>query len=157
MSSVLSPPSNRVTVAVSVYRPHEPKFLPDMIVAQSASVVSGRIMHQARPFTQKGEVQENMASRSLPNDCCKILVAIIERQSAVKAHNVCTSAANIVNANIVQCMHDLRIMLRFPCNACTIEQLSCFHLTAALQTSCDNVVFFFFLYFKFGRTAPAVM
>ena len=61
VSSVLSPPSNRVTVAVLVDCPHEPQFLPDMIVAQSASVTAGRATQQARPFTQKGEVQENMA------------------------------------------------------------------------------------------------
>ena len=61
VSSVISPPSNRVTVAVLVDCPHEPQFLPDMIVTQSASVAAGRATRQARPFTQKGEVQENMA------------------------------------------------------------------------------------------------
>ncbi len=66
MSSVLSLPSNRVTVAVLVDCPHEPQFLPDMIVAQSALVVAGRITHQAQPFTQKGEVQENMALEVVP-------------------------------------------------------------------------------------------
>ena len=54
VSSVLSPPSNRVTVAVLVDCSHEPQFLPDMIVAQSASVAAGRAMRQARQFTQKG-------------------------------------------------------------------------------------------------------
>ncbi len=78
----------------------------------------------------------------------------MERQSAVKAHDVCASAANIVRAlrdifydvcaALLQCLHDVRIILRFPCNVCTIQQLSCFHLTAALQTSCDNVFFFVF-------------
>ena len=43
---------------------------------------------------------------------------------------------------VLQCLHDLRIILRFPCNACAIEQLSCFHLPAALKTSCDNGFFF---------------
>ncbi len=61
VSSVLSPPSERVTVAVLVDCPHAPQFLPDIIVAQLASVTAGRITHQARPFTQRGEVQENMA------------------------------------------------------------------------------------------------
>ncbi len=60
VSSTLSPPSTRVTVAVLVDCPHEPKFLPDMIVAQSASVAAGRSTRQVRLFTQKGEVQENM-------------------------------------------------------------------------------------------------
>ncbi len=31
-----------------------------MVVAQLASVAAGRATHQAWPFTQKGEVQENM-------------------------------------------------------------------------------------------------
>ncbi len=56
VSSTLSPPSIRVTVAVLVDCTHEPQFLPDMLVAQSASVAAGRATHQARPFTQKGEV-----------------------------------------------------------------------------------------------------
>ncbi len=61
MSSTLSPPSTRVTMAVLVDCPHEPQFLPNMVVAQSASVAAGRTTRQARAFTQKGEVQENMA------------------------------------------------------------------------------------------------
>ncbi len=61
MSSTLSPPSTRVTVAVLVDCPREPQFLPGMVVAQSASVAAGRATHQARPLTQKGEVQENMS------------------------------------------------------------------------------------------------
>ncbi len=60
VSSTLSPPSDRVTVAVLVDCSHEPQFLPDMTVTQSASVAAGKAMHQAWPFTQKGEVQENM-------------------------------------------------------------------------------------------------
>ncbi len=60
VSSTLAPPSSRVTVAVLVDCPHEPQFLPDLTVTQSASVAAGRAMRQARPFTQKGEVQENM-------------------------------------------------------------------------------------------------
>ena len=60
MSSTLSPPSNRVTVAVLVDCPHEPQFLPDMLVAQSASVVASRATHQARPLTQRGEISESM-------------------------------------------------------------------------------------------------
>ncbi len=69
--STLSPPSTRVTVAVLVDCPHEPQFLPDMVVAQSAFVAAGRATRQARPFTQKGEISENMsletaAKRLLP-------------------------------------------------------------------------------------------
>ncbi len=56
VSSTLSPPSTQVTVAVLVDCPPEPQFLPDMFVAQSASVAAGRATHQARPFTQKGEI-----------------------------------------------------------------------------------------------------
>ena len=59
--STLSPPSTRVTVAVLVDCPHEPQFLPDTVVAQSASVVAGRATRQARPLTQKGELSENMS------------------------------------------------------------------------------------------------
>ena len=71
VSSTLSPPSTWVTVAVLVDCPHEPQFLRDMVVTQSASVVAGRDTRQARPFTQKGEVQDNMsletaAKRLLP-------------------------------------------------------------------------------------------
>ncbi len=47
-------------MAVLVDCPHEPQFLPDLAVAQSASVVAGRATRQARPFTQKGEVQDNL-------------------------------------------------------------------------------------------------
>ncbi len=61
MRSTLSPPSTRVTVAVLVDCPHEPQFLPDMVVVQSASVAAGRATRQARPLTQKGELSENMA------------------------------------------------------------------------------------------------
>ncbi len=61
MRSTLSPPSTRVTVAVLVDCPHEPQFLPDMVVAQSAAVAAGRAMRQARPLTQKGEISENMS------------------------------------------------------------------------------------------------
>ncbi len=73
VSSVHSPTSARVTVAVLVDCPHEPQFLPYMTVAQSASIAAGRVTHQARPFTQKGEVQENMqlevtAKRLLPRN-----------------------------------------------------------------------------------------
>ena len=73
MSSTLSPPSTRVTVAVLVDCPHEPQFLPDMVVAHTASVAAERATCQARPFTQKGEVQENMsletaAKRLLPRN-----------------------------------------------------------------------------------------
>ena len=60
MSSTFTPPSTRVTVAVLVGCPHEPQFLPDMAVAQSASVMAGRATHQAWPFTQKGEIQDNL-------------------------------------------------------------------------------------------------
>ncbi len=47
-------------MAVLVDCQHEPQFLPDMVVAQSAYVVAGRAMHQARPFTQNGETQDNL-------------------------------------------------------------------------------------------------
>ncbi len=57
---MLTPPSTRVPVAVLVDCPHEPQFLSDMAVTQSASVVAGRATHQARPFTQKVEVQDNL-------------------------------------------------------------------------------------------------
>ncbi len=60
VSSTLSPPSNRMTVVVLVDCPHEPQFLPDMLVAQSASVAAGRATRQARPLTQRGEIFENM-------------------------------------------------------------------------------------------------
>ena len=52
VSSTLSPPSTRVTVAVLVDCPHEPQFLPDMLVAQSAAVAAGRATHQLQPLTQ---------------------------------------------------------------------------------------------------------
>ncbi len=61
VSSALFLPFSRVTVAVLVDCPHEAQFLPDMNVAHLASVAAGRAMRQARPFTQKGEVQENMS------------------------------------------------------------------------------------------------
>ncbi len=61
VSSTLTPPSSRVTVAVLVDCPHEPQFLPDMLVAQSAAVATGRATHQARPITQKGDLAENMS------------------------------------------------------------------------------------------------
>ncbi len=60
MSSTLSPPSNRVTVAVLVDCPHEPQFLPDLLVVQSAAVAAGRATCQLRPITQRGELAENM-------------------------------------------------------------------------------------------------
>ncbi len=60
VSSTLSPPSNRVTVAVLVDCPHEPQFLPDLLVMQSAAVAAGRAMRQLRPITQRGEIAENM-------------------------------------------------------------------------------------------------
>ncbi len=60
VSSTLTPPSSRVTVAVLMDCPYEPQLLPDMAVAQSASIAAGRATRQARPFTQKGEVQYNM-------------------------------------------------------------------------------------------------
>ncbi len=71
VSSALTPPSTRVTVAVLVDCPHEPQFLPDMVVAQSASIAAGRATHQVWPFTQKGEIQDNLklevaAKRLLP-------------------------------------------------------------------------------------------
>ncbi len=47
VSSALSPPSSRVTVAVLVDCPHEPQFLPDMMVTQLASVAAGRATRQA--------------------------------------------------------------------------------------------------------------
>ncbi len=61
MSSALSPPSNRVTVAVLVDYPHEPQFLPDTLVVQSAAISAGRATRQVRPITQKGEFAKNMS------------------------------------------------------------------------------------------------
>ncbi len=49
-----------MTVAVLVDSPHEPQFLPDLLVAQSASVAAGRATRQLRPITQKGEIAENL-------------------------------------------------------------------------------------------------
>ncbi len=60
VSSAITPPSTRVTVAVLVDYPHEPQYLPDMAVAQLASIVAGRATPQAWPFTQKGEIQDNL-------------------------------------------------------------------------------------------------
>ncbi len=61
VSSTLSPPSSRETVAVLVDCPHEPQFLPDMLVAQSAAVAVGRATRQARSLTQKGDISKNMS------------------------------------------------------------------------------------------------
>ncbi len=61
VSSTLSPPSSRVTVAVLVDCPHEPQFLPDMLVAQSAAIAAGRATRQARPISQKGDIAETMS------------------------------------------------------------------------------------------------
>ncbi len=89
--STLSPPSTRVTVAVLVDCPHEPQFLPDMVVAQSASVAAGRATHQARPLTQKGEIPENMsletaAKRLLPrNYGYHYSIAVLEQLKAWEA------------------------------------------------------------------------
>ncbi len=91
MSSTLSAPSTRVTVAVLVDCPHEPQFLPDMVVAQSASVAAERAMRQAWPFTQKGEIQENMsletaAKRLLPrNYGDRYSISVLEQLKAWKA------------------------------------------------------------------------
>ncbi len=60
VSSKLTPPSTRVTVAVLVDCPHEPQFLPDMVIAQSASVAAGRATCQMWPFTQNCEIQDNL-------------------------------------------------------------------------------------------------
>ncbi len=43
-------------VAVLVDYPYEPQFLPDMVVAQSASIAAGRATCQAQPLTQNGEI-----------------------------------------------------------------------------------------------------
>ncbi len=56
VSSTLSPASSRVTVAVLVDCPHEPQFLPDTLVAQSAAIAAGRATRQAWPITQKGDL-----------------------------------------------------------------------------------------------------
>ncbi len=89
MSSALSlTVSLSLTVAVLVDCPHEPQFLPDMVVAQSASVVAGRATHH---FTQKGEVQENMAlemaaKRLLPqNYGDSYSIAVLEQLKASEA------------------------------------------------------------------------
>ncbi len=47
-------------MAVLVDCPHETQFLPDMVVAQSASIAAGRAVSQARPLTMKGEIQDNL-------------------------------------------------------------------------------------------------
>ena len=91
MTSTLSPPSTRMTVAVLVNYPHEPQFLPDMAVAQSASVAAGRATRQARPFTQKGEVLDNMsletaAKRLLPRGYSEhYSLAVLEQLKAWEA------------------------------------------------------------------------
>ena len=89
MSSTLSPPSTQVTVAVDC--PHEPQFLPDMVVAQSASVAAGRAIRQAPPFTPKGEISENMsletaAKRLLPRGYGdRYSIAVLEQLKAWEA------------------------------------------------------------------------
>ncbi len=90
--STLSPPSTRVTVAVLVDCSHEPQFLPDMLVAQSASVAAGRATRQARPFTQKGEIiSENMSletatKRLLPRGYGdRYSIAVLEQLKAWEA------------------------------------------------------------------------
>ncbi len=93
VSSTLSLPSNRVTVAVLVDCPHEPQFLPDMVVAQLASVAAGRATRQVRPFTQKGEVQENMALEVTakwlfpPNYGESYSVAVLEQLGRLSGHS----------------------------------------------------------------------
>ncbi len=47
-------------MAVLVDCPHEPQFLPDLFVTQSAAVAAGRATRQLRSITQKGEMAENM-------------------------------------------------------------------------------------------------
>ncbi len=69
--------------------------------------------------------------------------------NAIKVHDVRTSAGNIVRAlrdsftmYVLQSCNVCTIKrssCSSSCNVCKIEQLSCFHLTTALQTSCDNV------------------
>ncbi len=89
--STLSPPSTLVTVAVLVDCPHEPQFLPDMVVAQSASVAAGRATRQTWPLTQKGEIPENMsletaAKRLLPrNYSDRYSIAVLEQLKAWEA------------------------------------------------------------------------
>ena len=91
VSGTLSPPSTRMTIAVLVDCPHEPQFLPDMVVVQSASVAAGRATLQARSFTQKGEVQEDMlletaAKRLLPrNYGDRYSIAVLEQLKAREA------------------------------------------------------------------------
>ena len=50
-------------------------------------------------------------------DSCKILVAIMEQSNAVKAHDVRTSASNIVRA----LRDSFTINVLQSCNVCTIE------------------------------------
>ena len=91
MSSTLSPPSTRVTMAVLVDSPHELQFLQNMVVGQSALVAAGRATSQARPFTQKGEVQEDMAlemaaKRLLPRNYGESYsIAVLEQLKAWEA------------------------------------------------------------------------
>ncbi len=49
VSSALTPPSTRVMVAVLVDGPHESQFLPDMVVAELASVAAGRAKRGLSP------------------------------------------------------------------------------------------------------------
>ncbi len=91
VTSTLSPPSTRVTVAVLADCPHEPQFLLDMAVTQSASVVAGKATGQVQPLTQKGEVPDNMsletaAKRLLPRGYSeRYSLAVLEQLKAWEA------------------------------------------------------------------------
>ncbi len=80
-----------MTLAVVVDCPHEPQFLLNMAVAQSASVVAGRTTCQARSFMQKGEVPDNVsletaAKRLLPHGYSeRYSLAILEQLKAWEA------------------------------------------------------------------------
>ncbi len=80
VSSALTPPSRRVTVAVLVDCPSEPQFLPDMVVAQSASIVACRATCQVWRFTQKGEIQDNLKLEVAANGCSlgAMVMAIVQ-------------------------------------------------------------------------------
>ncbi len=84
VSSTLSPPSTRVTMAVLVDCPHEPQFLLDMVVTQSASGAVGRITRQARPLDNMA--LETAAKWLLPRNYGDIYsIAILEQLKAWEA------------------------------------------------------------------------
>ncbi len=94
VSSMLTSPSTMVTVAILVDCPHEPQFLPDMVVTQLASVAAGRATHQVWPLTQNGEIQGNLelevaAKRFLPRGYDEdYSAAILDQLNACEAFHL---------------------------------------------------------------------